>query len=146
MFEGAITGSLCLAAREVINSTRVVVAVGALAVTISPPFGARAKPAMKRSISPCTLIGLASIPIEGATDWITANCPIPAVVVGSQMTATRFTLGAISLSSSGHLALRLYSNCTKPVALPPGSARLSTMPEPTGSGTSANTIGMVRVA
>ena len=34
----------------------------------------------------------------------------------------------------------------KPVALPPGRARLSTKPAPTGSTTIANTIGTVRVA
>jgi hypothetical protein len=33
----------------------------------------------------------------------------------------------------------------KPVALPPGWARLSTMPAPTGSATAANTIGKVRL-
>ena len=39
-----------------------------------------------------------------------------------------------------------YSNCVNPVALPPGRARLSTKPAPTGSMTLANTIGTVRVA
>ena len=39
-----------------------------------------------------------------------------------------------------------YSNAMKPVALPPGRARLSTKPAPTGSATCANTIGTVRVA
>ena len=34
----------------------------------------------------------------------------------------------------------------KPVALPPGRARLATKPAPTGSGTTTNTIGTVRVA
>ena len=34
----------------------------------------------------------------------------------------------------------------KPVVLPPGRARLSTKPAPTGSATTANTIGTVRVA
>ena len=34
----------------------------------------------------------------------------------------------------------------KPVALPPGRARLSTKPAPTGSATFENTIGTVRVA
>ena len=34
----------------------------------------------------------------------------------------------------------------KPVALPPGRARLSTKPPPTGSPTIGNTIGTVRVA
>ena len=56
------------------------------------------------------------------------------------------TPGAISLSSSSHFALKPYSNIIKPVALPPGWARLSTKPAPTGSGTITNTIGTVRVA
>src|SRR5262245_30661091 len=34
----------------------------------------------------------------------------------------------------------------KPVALPPGRAKLSTKPAPTGSATAANTTGTVRVA
>ena len=34
----------------------------------------------------------------------------------------------------------------KPVTLPPGRARLSTKPAPTGSATIVNTIGTVRVA
>src|SRR6266566_3073921 len=41
--------------------------------------------------------------------------------------------GAISLSSSSHFALKLYSNSMKPVALPPGRAKLLTKPAPTGS-------------
>ena len=61
-------------------------------------------------------------------------------------TATRFSAGAISLRSSNHFALMPYSNKTKPVALPPGRARLSTKPSPTGSTACANTIGTVRVA
>ena len=60
--------------------------------------------------------------------------------------ATRVIPGAMSLSSSSHFALKLYSNCMKPVALPPGRDRLSTKPEPTGSGTITNTIGTARVA
>ena len=55
-------------------------------------------------------------------------------------------LGAISLSNSSHFPLKPYSNCMKPVALPPGCDRLSTKPEPTGSATFANTIGTVWVA
>ena len=42
--------------------------------------------------------------------------------------------GAICLSSSSHFAPMLYSKGMKPVALPPGRPRLSTKPEPTGSG------------
>ena len=40
----------------------------------------------------------------------------------------------------------LYSTVMKPVALPPGRARLSTKPAPTGSAATGNTIGTVRVA
>src|SRR5882724_2845560 len=64
----------------------------------------------------------------------------------SRRTAARVTPGAICLSSSSHFPLRLYSNCINPVALPPGRDRRATKPEPTGSGTTANTTGTVRVA
>jgi GAF domain-containing protein len=56
------------------------------------------------------------------------------------------TSGAISLSSSSHLPLKLYSEIMKPVALPAGRARLSTYPPATGSLATGNTIGTVRVA
>src|SRR5262245_36989886 len=69
---------------------------------------------------------------------------MPADVAGSRRTTTRVTVGAISLSSSSHFPLRLYSNSMKPVTLPPGCARLSTKSAPTGSGVIANTTGMVR--
>src|SRR6516162_6265704 len=68
---------------------------------------------------------------------MTANWPIPETNVGSRRTAACVTLGAISLSNSGHFPHRLYSNCIKPVALPPGRDRLWTKPEPIGSGTTA---------
>src|SRR5215831_7351820 len=41
--------------------------------------------------------------------------------------------------SSSHFPLILYSNAMKPVALPPGLAKLFTKPAPTGSATAANT-------
>src|SRR5262245_48846623 len=47
---------------------------------------------------------------------------------------------------SSHFALMPYSKLMKPVALPPGRARLSTKPAATGSGTATNTMGMERVA
>jgi hypothetical protein len=56
------------------------------------------------------------------------------------------TFGAICLSSSSHFPLKPYSNAIKPVVLPPGLAKVSTKPAPTGSATLANTIGTVRVA
>jgi hypothetical protein len=65
--------------------------------------------------------------------------------VGSRRTAARVTPGAICLSSSSHFPLMPYSKLVKPVALPPGRARLSTKPAPTGSVVSVNTIGTVPV-
>src|SRR5262245_48833870 len=105
--------------------------------TIKPPFGERAKAVTPRSISPPsrTTSGLNSTPNDDAADWITANMPIPAGLAASRMTAARVTLGAICLSSSSHFPLRLYSYTVKPVALPPGRAKLSTKPAPTGSAT-----------
>ena len=81
---------------------------------------------MARSISPAsrTSTGLNSTPNDGATDWMAANCPTPAAMAGSRRTAARVTRGAISLSNSSHFALMPYSNRVKPVALPPGRARL----------------------
>src|SRR6516225_8935337 len=81
----------------------------------------------------------------GARAWIAANWPIPAASEESRRTATRVRLGAISLSSSSHFPLRLYSNALNPVVLPPGRARLATNPAPTGSMTFANTIGTLWV-
>ena len=68
-----------------------------------------------RSISPAsrTLTGLTSTPSDGATDWMAANWPIPAVMAGSRRTAARVTPGAICLSSSSHFPLMPYSNCDK---------------------------------
>ena len=62
------------------------------------------------------------------------------------MTATRFTPGAISLSSSSLLPLMLNSDEANPVAFVPGRDRLSTQPPPTGSIVVTNTIGTVRLA
>src|SRR5262249_22408728 len=67
-------------------------------------------------------------------------------MAGSRKTAIRVTPGAIVLSSSSHFPLKLYSDRENPVATPPGRARLSTKPAPTGSVTLRNTIGTVFVA
>jgi hypothetical protein len=90
--------------------------------------------------------GLNSTPNDGAAAWTAANCPIPEAMAGSRRTATRVTPGTICLSSSSHFPLRPYSNMRKPLALPPGRAKLATKPAPTGSMTIVNTIGTVRVA
>src|SRR5215510_3576654 len=64
---------------------------------------------------------------------------------GSCTTVMRFTFGAISRSRVIHLPAITYSKVTKPVALPPGLARLDTKPPATGSKTCTKTIGTVRV-
>jgi hypothetical protein len=48
------------------------------------------------------------------------------------------------LNPSGTRPLRVYSNGVNPVVLPPGRAKLSTNPAPTGSTIPTNTIGTVR--
>ena len=86
------------------------------------------------------LTGLNSTPKDGATDWSAPHWPVPEAMAASRMTAARVTRGAISLSNSSHFALIPYSNVLEPVTLPPGRARLSTNPAPTGSGVCVNTI------
>ena len=107
----------------------------ALPVKIRPPFGERANAATARSISLASrmLIGLTSIPSDGATIWMAPNWAFPEGLPVSRKTAARVTLGAICLSSSSHFPLRLYSYSKKPVVFPPGRAKLSTKPLPTGS-------------
>src|SRR6266436_3284012 len=66
-------------------------------------------------------------------------------VAGLNKMAARLTRGAISLSSSSHLPVIVGSITVNPVALPPGWAKLSTKPLPTGSATITKTMGMERV-
>src|SRR5262245_11703459 len=110
-----------------------------------PLLRAKAATPCSASVRWRTLIGKISTPSEGAMAWMTAYCPIAAAWEGSQIIAARVVPGTISLSSSSHLLAKLYSNVTKPVALPPGRDRLLTKPEPTASGTLVKTIGTVRV-
>jgi hypothetical protein len=62
------------------------------------------------------------------------------------MIATRLTRGAISLSISSHLPPITVSTLVNPVMFPPGRGRPATNPAPTGSETTTNTIGIVRVS
>ena len=82
-----------------------------------------------------TATGVSSTPSDCATAWIAANWPMPAAEVGSRSTAARVTRGESCLSNSTHFPLMLYSKLVKPVALPPGRARLWINPAPTGSAT-----------
>jgi hypothetical protein len=65
---------------------------------------------MARSISPgspWSFVVSSTSNDGGIMAWITANWPIAAANAGSRRTAIRFSLGAISLSSSSHFPLRL---------------------------------------
>ena len=75
---------------------------------------------------------------------MTANWLVPEPSTVSRRTATRVTLGAISLSNSSHFPPILNSKFINPVTLPPGRAKLATYPAPTGSPRIGNTIGTVR--
>jgi hypothetical protein len=55
--------------------------------------------------------------------------------------ATRLTGGAMSRRSSSHLLPMVASKLMKPVALPPGRARLCTKPGPIGSDTATKITG-----
>jgi hypothetical protein len=60
--------------------------------------------------------------------------------------ATRLISGAISKSKSNILLPIAASDVMKPVIFPPGRGSPSTNPSPTGSVTTTNTIGIVRVS
>src|SRR5437667_9773019 len=62
------------------------------------------------------------------------------------MIANRRRLGTTSRKSSSRLPERSVDWRDRPVTLPPGRARLLTMPLPTGSNANAKTIGMTDVA
>jgi hypothetical protein len=102
---------------------------------------------MPRSIAPASResTGRTSTRSDAAAAWIAPKFPLPPGEMGSRMTAARVKRGAISLSSSRNFPLWLYSIEAKPVVLPPGRAKLSTRPAPTGSFALGNTIGTVRL-
>jgi hypothetical protein len=65
--------------------------------------------------------------------------------LGLITSAARVTRGAISLSIASHFPATVVSKLVRPVTLPPGRGKLATKPLPTGSRTTAKTMGMVRV-
>ena len=94
-------------------------------VTIRPPFGARAKAAMARSISAAsrTLTGLTSTPSDGAAAWIAPNWPIPPIWP-DRKDRHACHAGRDLLEQLQPFPAMPNSNAVKPVALPPGRARL----------------------
>jgi hypothetical protein len=113
---------------------------------MSPPPPERAKSLIPRSIKlSSSVASRRRSPTEGAIPWIAANCGVALGLVSAERMPTFRTPGAISFSSSNHFVPKPNSAERNPVALPPGRARLCTIPKPTGSVTAANTIGIVRV-
>jgi hypothetical protein len=65
-------------------------------------------------------------------------------VPGLTRTATRTALGTSSCRSSSRFPTTSVLKALKPVALPPGRARLATRPSLMGSSPTPKTIGIVR--
>ena len=97
--------------------------------------------ARERHDAALDLVGIAHVdrgqlyPNEGATAWIAANWPIPVAISGSRRTATRVDVRRDLLEQLQPFPARAVFEARKPVTLPPGRAKLSTKPAPTGSGT-----------
>ena len=103
-------------------------------VTIRPPFGARAKAASSALSRRHRAVDRGQLHAKRRSHGLDCGELADSEDIGgSRRTATRVTRGAICLSSSSHFPLMPNSKVVKPVALPPGRARLSTKPAPTGS-------------
>src|SRR6516165_3540223 len=110
-------------------------------------FGVCASALIARSISPRsrTFASVTCRPNAGAANAIARSWPGIAALSGLKRIAMFLTAGATSLSNSSHLPAIENSKLVKPVVLPPGRAKLSTSPLPTGSVTVVNTIGIALV-
>jgi hypothetical protein len=120
------------------------------AFTTNPPFAPAASEAKACSTPAISSTGIAI----GSTfndraaisnDLRKYDPPLGAVA-GLNKNPARVTDGINSLRISTHLPPIEASILVKPVTLPPGRAKLITIPSPIGSETVANTIGMLRVA
>jgi hypothetical protein len=85
-------------------------------------------------------------PIARAAACISFNSNCDCGFLVFSITATGDTSGTISLSNSSRFPLKSGATMLKPVAFPPGRARLATRPAATGSPMMAMTIGIVPVA
>src|SRR5262249_48729739 len=111
-----------------------------------PALPSRANAAAVRSVSAASLRGSRtdSIPSEWAAVSIRPKyCPL--WVLGLNKRPARRISGTISLSRPSHLPPIVGSKLINPVRLPPGCARLATMPVRTGSAMLTKTTGTARV-
>ena len=115
----------------------------ALAVTISPLFGTAANVVTARSISPSsrTSTGLTSTAERRRHGLDCAEQPGPGGRGGVANDAHPRHARRDLFEQLKPFAAQAILERVKPVMLPPGRARLSTKPAPTGSTTCTNTIG-----
>src|SRR5215475_9570805 len=81
-----------------------------------------------------------------AASWLSFQLAALLIFFGFHRTATRESLGTVSLRSSRRFPLNSGDSMANPVMLPPGRSRLAISPLPTGSALAAITIGIVLVA
>ena len=116
-------------------------------LTIRPPFGSRANAATPRSISPASRSSdRAQLQPDRSArrPGSPPSCPMPSGSVASR-SKPRASRRRDLLEQLQPLPAQAEFELHESVALPPGRARLSTTPAPTGSIACGKTIGTVRV-
>ena len=107
--------------------------LGSMKSAVSAPLGCGSKCSVNILGASVPLAIEACTPNAPAASSISFNdCALPGPVE-FQKTATRESLGTISLRSSSRFPLSSGASVDNPVMLPPGRARLATSPLPTGS-------------
>src|SRR5262249_21204341 len=101
--------------------------------------------ASSKSSADLTIVGRTVRPKHLATSWVVLSSDEWAGLSDIR-TARRLAFGTTACSNSTLLTCSSPSKLVTPVTLPPGRARLSTSPEPTGSEGVTMTIGIVAVA
>jgi hypothetical protein len=121
-------GKRCRAANEMIKPRSLTVA--APGNTTIPPFDSRVNASIASLISAALLIpvGTGLTSNEGAAASIARRYTIQLEFPESKMTATRLTLGAISLMDWSHLLPIDCSKLISPVILPPPRALAALLP------------------
>src|SRR5215204_2687853 len=102
--------------------------------------------ALSSSLLLVTSTRATSNPRTAAPRSVIFHCASPDGLPKLAKTATRFTAGKLSLRASNRFSLRIQLSRLSPVRLPPGRARLATMPVATASPLGANTMGIAPAA
>ena len=135
------------AAKEIIRSRWT--ADNALVVNIRPLFGLRANAAIElSSVAPSRrLMALTSTPTDRATDWITANWPMPPAISGIPQHRRSCHVRRDLLQQLQPFGAQIVFELREAGGIATWlSQAVKTYPEPTGSAAITNTTGMERVA